>query len=57
MEEEENPVFRMRLVSVYQGLSDEQALRLASKHNLATSLHHEMTTWEKVFLLIVVVFV
>ena len=56
-EEEENPVFRMRLVSVYQGLSDEQALRLAAKHNLATSLHHEMTTWEKVFLLIVVVFV
>jgi len=50
VEEEENPAFRVRLVSVYQGLSDEQALRLAAKHNLATSLHHEMTTWEKVLL-------
>ncbi len=47
-EEVDNPVFRTRLVSVYQGLSDEDALRLAAKHNLATNLHHEMTTWEKV---------
>ena len=36
-------------MSVYQGLSDEEALRLAAKHNLATALHHEMTTWEKVY--------
>lgn len=48
MKEDDNPIFRSRLVSVYQGLSDEAALRLAAKHNLATSLHHEMTTWEKV---------
>ena len=48
MEEDQNPLFRTRLVSVYQGLNDEESLRLAAKHNLATSLHHEMTTWEKV---------
>ena len=48
MEEDQNPLFRTRLVSVYQGLNDEEALRLAAKHNLATSLHHEMTTWEMV---------
>ena len=54
MEEDENPLFRTRLVSVYQGLGDEEALRLAAKHNLATSLHHEMTTWEKVYTFIAV---
>ena len=40
--------FRTRLVSVYCHLTDSQALRLASKHNLATSVHHEMTTCDKV---------
>lgn len=40
--------FRTRLVSVYSHLTDNQALRLASKHNLATSVHHEMTTSDKV---------
>ena len=29
-------------------LSDNQALRLASKHNLATTVYHEMTTSDKV---------
>ena len=36
--------FRTRLVSIYCHLTDNQALRLASKHNLATSIHHEMTS-------------
>ena len=48
MLEDDKSIFRTRLMSVYQGLSDEEALRLASKHNMATALHHEMTTWEKV---------
>lgn len=49
-EELENPpaAFRTRLVSVYSGLSNEEAYRLASKHNHATSLQHNMSHWEKV---------
>lgn len=49
-EEMENPpaAFRTRLVSVYFGLTDEEAYRLASKHNNATSLQHRMSHWEKV---------
>ena len=51
-EELENPPaafkFRTRLVSVYSGLSNEEAYRLASKHNNATSLQHSMSHWEKV---------
>ena len=46
--EEDDLGIRTRLVSVYFGLSDNQALRLASKHNLATSIHHDMTTSDKV---------
>ena len=46
--DEEDLRFRTRLVSVYCHLTDNQALRLASKHNLATSVHHEMTTSDKV---------
>ena len=46
--DEEDLRFRTRLVSVYCHLTDSQALRLASKHNLATSVHHEMTTSDKV---------
>ena len=46
--DEEDLRFRTRLVSVYSHLTDSQALRLASKHNLATSIHHEMTTSDKV---------
>ena len=41
-----HPLYRTRLVSVYKGLSDQQARRLAAKHNHATSLHHDMTTWD-----------
>ena len=48
VQEDENPVFRTRLVSVYQGLTDAEAFRLAARHNQATALHHDMTTWEKV---------
>jgi len=40
--------FRTRLVSVYSGLTDEEAQRLASRHNHATSLQHKMSSWEKV---------
>lgn len=49
-EEMKNPpaAFRTRLVSVYFGLTDEEAYRLASKHNNATSLQHRMSHWEKV---------
>ena len=46
--DEEDLRFRTRLVSVYCHLTDNQALRLASKHNLATTVHHEMTTSDKV---------
>ena len=46
--DEEDLRFRTRLVSVYSHLNDSQALRLASKHNLATSVHHDMTTCDKV---------
>ena len=42
--EEEDLQFRTGLVSI----TDNQALRLASKHNLATSVHHEMTSSDKV---------
>ena len=49
-EELENPptALRTRLVSVYSGLSNEEAYRLASKHNNATSLQHSMSHGEKV---------
>lgn len=46
--DDEDLQFRTRLVSVYCHLTDNQALRLASKHNLATSVHHNMTTSDKV---------
>ena len=46
--ESNDPLYRTRLVSVYKGLSDQQTRRLAAKHNHATSLHHDMTTWDKV---------
>ena len=50
--EEDHLGIRTRLVSVYCGLSDNQALRLASKHNLATSVHHDMTTTDKVSIIL-----
>ena len=45
---EEDLQFRTRLVSVYCHLTDNQALRLASKHNLATSIQIDITTSDKV---------
>lgn len=42
------PFYRTRLVSIYEGLTDKQALRLASQHNNVTSFNHHMTTWDKV---------
>ena len=40
--------FRSRLVSVYFNLTNDQCLRLASKHNLSTTIHHDITTCDKV---------
>lgn len=37
-----------RLCSVYKKMDTQLTLRLASKHNRATSFNHEMTTWDKV---------
>ena len=47
-EENSHPAFRTRLVSVYGGLKDDEALRLVAKHNKTTSFYHEMSTWDKV---------
>lgn len=47
-EENSHPAFRTRLVSVYNGLNDDEAIRLAAKHNKTTSFYHEMSTWDKV---------
>ena len=46
-EENSHPAFRTMLVSVYSGLSDDEAVRLAAKHN-RTSFYHAMSTWDKV---------
>lgn len=48
VKESDDPRFRMRLASVYRGLTDDQALRLAAKHNAVTSLHHAISTSDKV---------
>ena len=47
-EENSHPAFRTRLVSVYSGLSDDEAVRLAAKHNRTTSFYHATSTWDKV---------
>ena len=47
-ENEDVQTFRTRLVSVYSGLTDDQALILASKHNKTTAFHHQMSTIERV---------
>ena len=47
-EHPENVVFKSRLVAVYVGLTDDLALRLASKHNRATTFCHSMVTQDKV---------
>ena len=41
-------IFSHRLCSVYSPMDTTLALRLASKHNRATTFIHEMTTWDKV---------
>ena len=41
-------VYSHRLCSVYTQMSTQLALRLASKHNRASTFAHEMTTWDKV---------
>ena len=43
--------YKTRLVSVYEGLTNEEALRLASQHNQVTSFTHQMTIWDKVQLI------
>lgn len=41
-------IYTHRLCSVYSRMSNELALRLASKHNRASGFTHDMTTWDKV---------
>ena len=36
LKESDDPRFRTRLVSIYQRLTDDEALRLAAKHNAVT---------------------
>lgn len=43
-----NNHFKSRMVAVYVGLSDEQVLRLAGRHNRATGYTHPITTQDKV---------
>ena len=40
--------FKTRLVAVYIGLSDDEALWVAAKHNRASSFTHSTTTQDKV---------
>ena len=39
----ENPLYRSILAEVYVGLSDDEALRLASRHNVNGYFVHKMT--------------
>ncbi len=43
MEQPENPFFKVALADVYVGLTDEQALRLARRHNDNSHFVHKMT--------------
>ena len=45
-----NPNYKTRFVAVYAHLTNEDTLRLASKHNRATLSTHKMTTQDKVFM-------
>ena len=45
---EDDKSYTCRLCSVYQPMSTHLCLRLASKHNRATSFSHSMSTWDKV---------
>lgn len=44
----DNRLYSHRLCSVYKPMNSTLTLRLASKHNKATSVSHDMTTWDKV---------
>ena len=44
----DNPFFRQALAEVYTGLSDEQALRLAQRHNSNSHFVHKVTHRELV---------
>ena len=43
-----NPHFKGRHSRVYCGLKDEEALWLASRHNLTAAMRHEMSFFEEV---------
>ena len=43
-----NPHFKGRHSRVYCGLNDEEALWLASRHNLTAAMRHEMSFFEEV---------
>lgn len=40
--------YKSRQVAVYSGLTNDQALKLAARHNQATSFTHAVTTQDKV---------
>ena len=40
--------YKSRQVAVYSGLTNDQALKLAARHNQATSFTHVVTTQDKV---------
>lgn len=39
----ENPFFQQAVVEIYVGLSDEQSLRLAQRHNINSHFVHKIT--------------
>ena len=41
----DNPYYKVAMAEVYLGLSDEQSLRLAQRHNQNSHLVHKVTTW------------
>ena len=43
MEHPDNPFFKVAIADVYVGLSDEEALRLARRHNDNSHFVHKMT--------------
>ena len=47
-EHPENPLFSHILAEVYVGLTDDEALRLASRHNDNGIFVHKMTHWDYV---------
>ena len=42
-EHPDNPFFQVALADVYVGLTDEEALRLAQRHNLNSHFVHKVT--------------